>query len=92
MTQTQLDAYRVKHPNCQFCGRTTHIAVHHIKFRSQGGTDEEDNLVSVCDSFYGCRSHDRGHGKIWKKDRRDKLVIDMIEPWEFRFIKEMDIE
>lgn len=43
---------------CRGCGRA-YTQVHHIKFRSQGGSDEADNLVCLCD-----RCHQRAHGLI----------------------------
>jgi len=34
---------------CQVCGTTEQIQVHHWKrYRSQGGQDTEDNLVTMC--------------------------------------------
>ena len=33
---------------CQRCGRNEHLQVHHQKFRSQLGGDEEDNMITVC--------------------------------------------
>jgi len=34
---------------CQVCGTTENIQVHHWReFRSQGGEDTEDNLVTMC--------------------------------------------
>lgn len=34
---------------CQHCGKTeTRLEVHHIKFRSQGGTDNPSNLITLC--------------------------------------------
>jgi len=34
---------------CQHCGKqNTRLEVHHIKFRSQGGTDRPDNLITLC--------------------------------------------
>jgi len=39
---------------CQVCGRWTDQVPHHIKFRSQGGQDEIENLVTLCfDCHYG---------------------------------------
>lgn len=43
---------------CRGCGRA-YTQVHHITFRSQGGSDEADNLVCLCD-----RCHNRAHGLI----------------------------
>lgn len=34
---------------CQCCGKKhTRLEVHHIVFRSQGGTDDENNLITLC--------------------------------------------
>jgi len=41
---------------CQCCGTRTNLEVHHKKFRSQGGDDSEENLITLC---AGC--HERLH-------------------------------
>jgi len=41
---------------CQFCGRTEHLQVHHMQFRSHSGVDEEHNLITLCSSC-----HDQAH-------------------------------
>ena len=33
---------------CQVCGSMQNLQVHHLKFRSQSGGDEEQNLVTLC--------------------------------------------
>jgi 5-methylcytosine-specific restriction endonuclease McrA len=33
---------------CQFCGSMLHLQVHHLKFRSQSGDDQEQNLITLC--------------------------------------------
>ena len=33
---------------CQMCGSMQHLQVHHLKFCSQSGSDEEQNLITVC--------------------------------------------
>ena len=33
---------------CQLCGSMQHLQVHHLKFRSQAGSDEEQNLITLC--------------------------------------------
>ena len=34
---------------CQCCGKKNcRLEVHHIKFRSDGGTDDEENLITLC--------------------------------------------
>jgi 5-methylcytosine-specific restriction endonuclease McrA len=37
------DAWR-----CQSCGSRSNLEVHHRKFRSQGGHDSEQNLITLC--------------------------------------------
>jgi 5-methylcytosine-specific restriction endonuclease McrA len=37
------DAWR-----CQVCGARSNLEVHHKKFRSQGGDDSENNLITLC--------------------------------------------
>lgn len=35
---------------CQICGaKHIRLEVHHIKYRSQGGTDDENNLITLCE-------------------------------------------
>jgi 5-methylcytosine-specific restriction endonuclease McrA len=33
---------------CQVCGSMQNLQVHHLKFRSQSGGDEEQNLITLC--------------------------------------------
>jgi 5-methylcytosine-specific restriction endonuclease McrA len=33
---------------CQLCGSMQNLQVHHLKFRSQSGNDEEPNLITLC--------------------------------------------
>ena len=45
---------------CEWCGQPPDwrgMAVHHIKHRSQGGDESDDNLTWVCS-----RCHSRSHG------------------------------
>ena len=34
--------------HCQVCGKCQNLQVHHLKFRSQLGSDEEQNLIALC--------------------------------------------
>ena len=43
---------------CQVCGSMQHLQVHHLKFRSQSGGDEERNLITLC-----AACHQRAHGR-----------------------------
>ncbi len=37
---------------CQCCGSRSKLEVHHKEFRSQGGDDSEENLISLCASCH----------------------------------------
>lgn len=46
--QARQDAINRDSAKCVECGATEHLEVHHIRYRSQDGTDELDNLVTLC--------------------------------------------
>ena len=56
---------------CQCCGRTIKdgaiLHVHHVIYRSQGGTNRMSNLITVCDKCHTSANHRPG-GKLygWK--------------------------
>jgi 5-methylcytosine-specific restriction endonuclease McrA len=41
------DAWR-----CQFCGSMTNLEVHHQQFRSHSGPDDQNNLITLCNSCH----------------------------------------
>ena len=43
---------------CQVCGSMQNLQVQHLKFRSQSGSDEEHNLITLC-----AECHEQMHGK-----------------------------
>ena len=53
---------------CQCCGRSVKehaiLHVHHIRYRSQGGTDQMSNLITVCEKCHTPADHQPG-GKLW---------------------------
>lgn len=40
------------HNKCRNCGSKTYLEVHHIIYRSQGGTDARGNLITLCDKCH----------------------------------------
>ncbi len=52
------DRYRCQAPGC---GRTRFLEVHHIKPRSQGGSNQPENMVTLCSSCHRLW-HERGCG------------------------------
>jgi len=49
---------------CQFCGSMQNLQVHHLKFRSHSGNDEECNLMTLCAEC---------HEKLHREARRHKV-------------------
>lgn len=37
---------------CRWCGSRSNLQVHHILYRSQGGPDEEWNLITLCEACH----------------------------------------
>ena len=57
---------------CQICGKKhTRLEVHHIIYRSQGGTNDEDNLITLCKDC-----HDALHdGQIVLAKKPHKMIL-----------------
>lgn len=46
---------------CRYCGAMAgRIQVHHIHYRSEGGTDEEQNLITLCEEHHSLMHSDKG--------------------------------
>ena len=41
------------HWRCQLCGSTQNLEVHHQQLRSQQGSDQESNLITLCSGCHG---------------------------------------
>lgn len=66
------EAIRVKilerdHYRCQECGFFKHLEVHHIIHRSQGGSNDPSNLITLCRR---CHAKKHGNAHIMSKKRR----------------------
>lgn len=56
---------------CQCCGKKNcRLEVHHIKFRSNGGTDDEENLITLCENCH--RGVHAGTVVLNKKPKKNK--------------------
>ena len=40
---------------CHDCGSHLNIEIHHVEFKSQGGNDEESNMITLCRVCHGQR-------------------------------------
>jgi 5-methylcytosine-specific restriction endonuclease McrA len=50
---------------CRVCGDGEGLTVHHITPRSEGGTDDPENLITLCDEC---------HSRIHKIERAAKAI------------------
>lgn len=70
---------------CQCCGKKNcRLEVHHIKFRSNGGTDDEENLITLCtDCHKGVHDGTIELNKKLKKSKNLKYATHMniIRSW-----------
>lgn len=77
---------------CQVCKKKGKILhTHHIIYRSEGGTDRADNLITVCSDCHTSENHKQGC-ILWKWMKEHKNVKQYKEPpfmntlriWTFR--------
>jgi len=89
-------AYEVEVPPlleyCEICGTTKNLEQHHIIYRSRGGGDERENIMTLCDRCHGNVSQERWHLEYVEPEAGDLidlpqwLVIDPSLPEEQRVI------
>ena len=60
---------------CQVCGKSKDkiLHTHHILYKSLGGTDRADNLITVCTECHTSNNHKEG-GILYKWMKEDKKV------------------
>lgn len=65
---------------CQCCGKSKNkiLQIHHIIYRSNGGTDRVDNLITVCTDCHTSKNHQKGEifgiNKINENDEKWLLI------------------
>ena len=66
---------------CQVCGKSKDkvLRTHHIIYRSNGGTDRVDNLITVCTDCHTSDNHKKG-GILYKWQQEHKKVKQYKEP------------
>ena len=65
---------------CQCCGKKNKILqTHHIIYRSNGGTNRVDNLITVCTDCHTTKAHKKG-GVLYKWQEERKKVKQYKEP------------
>ena len=65
---------------CQCCKKKNKILrTHHIRYRSNGGTDRADNLITVCTDCHTSKNHKKGR-ILYEWQQRHKKVKQYKEP------------
>lgn len=66
---------------CQCCGKSKGkiLQTHHIIYRSNGGTDRVDNLITVCTDCHTSKNHQKG-GIFYKWQKEHKKSKQYKEP------------
>lgn len=64
---------------CQVCHNGGILQTHHIVYKSNGGTDRADNLITVCDKCHSYENHQKG-GILYKWQQENKKVKQYKEP------------
>ena len=73
---------------CQCCGKKNcRLEVHHIKFKSNGGTDDEENLITLCEDCH--KGVHAGTVVLNKKPKKNKNLkhathMSMVRSWLLR--------
>lgn len=47
-SEDKLEIIKLDGYNCRFCNRQSGLHVHHIKYRSEGGSNDKSNLITLC--------------------------------------------
>lgn len=54
------DGHKCQNPNCKNKSKEPILRIHHIIYRSEGGTDAPDNLITLCDKCHTPANHKKG--------------------------------
>ena len=54
------DGHKCQNPNCKNKGKEQVLQIHHIKYKSMGGTDNKSNLITLCDKCHTSPNHKKG--------------------------------
>lgn len=54
------DNHKCQNPNCKNKGKEQILEVHHIKYKSLGGVDNKNNLITLCSKCHTSPNHKKG--------------------------------
>ena len=72
---------------CRFCNARYSLHLHHIYYRSQGGSNDEQNLITLCTSCHAVVHSNKPRyqplllGVIWMTYHRRRFSVPMFERW-----------
>lgn len=85
------DGHKCQNPNCKNKSKTIILCVHHIIYRSNGGTDDPNNLITLCDKCHTPKNHE-GFLKTWRpkvKPLREATFMNIVR---WRLVNTLDCE
>ena len=59
------DNHKCQNPNCKSKDKNPILEIHHIVYRSDGGTNAPNNLITLCNKCHTSQNH-KGFLKSWK--------------------------
>lgn len=54
------DNHKCQNPNCKNKSKEQILEIHHIKYRSEGGSDSPNNLITLCSKCHTSPNHKKG--------------------------------
>ncbi len=54
------DGHKCQNPNCKNKDREPILEIHHIQYKSNGGTDSPNNLITLCNKCHTAANHKQG--------------------------------
>ena len=54
------DNHKCQNPNCKNKGKEQILEIHHIKYKSLGGVDNKNNLITLCNKCHTSPNHKKG--------------------------------
>lgn len=54
------DSHKCQNPNCKNKDKEQILEIHHIKFKSEGGSDAPNNLIALCNKCHTSPNHKKG--------------------------------
>ena len=70
--QLKIDVLKRDRNRCQLCGKFTNSPPHHVLFRSQGGSDILENLITLCRDCHNMIHHGK-ESRYYRERIKEKI-------------------